>query len=80
MKQLLILFFLIQIFRLQADELPFFEINCNLRNADFILQGIILDKQGNILVTHDYSQKKIAEKNIQHYNNVFAKELMEQLN
>lgn len=64
MKKLICLLFIVQSFTLQAEELPWFEINCNLRNADYILKGKIFDEQGSIAILHDYSQEKIQEKEI----------------
>ncbi|MEZ4957821.1 MAG: hypothetical protein R2825_29960 [Saprospiraceae bacterium] len=64
MKKLISLLFIALSFILHAEELPFFEINCNLRNADYILKGKILDEQGKIAILYDYSQEKIQEKEI----------------
>lgn len=64
MKKLITLFFIILSFTLQAEELPWFEINCNLRKADYILKGKIINEQGKIEILYDYSHEKIQEKEI----------------
>lgn len=64
MNKLLLLFLLIPAVSAQADELPWFEINCNLRSADYIVKGEILDSLGTIKVTRDYSLNKLGKQEI----------------
>lgn len=65
MKKLFSLLLLLQALTVYAEDLPWFNIHCNLRNADYILEGKIVDTLGNIEITRDYSQVKFKEKKIQ---------------
>ncbi|NUN99288.1 MAG: hypothetical protein HUU01_01595 [Saprospiraceae bacterium] len=65
MKPLLSLVFLLTVLMAHAAELPWFDINCNLRKADYVLEGKIIDDKGKIEITHDYSQVKLKETVIQ---------------
>lgn len=65
MKKLLLSLLFMQALIAHAEELPWFNINCNLRTADYILEGKILDRRGKIEIIHDYSQVKFKDKVIQ---------------
>lgn len=65
MKKLFSLLLFLQALAVHAEMLPQFEIYCNLRTADYILEGKILDTLGNIEIIHDYSQVKFERKEIQ---------------
>lgn len=64
MKKIALFLFLIQSYTIQAEELPWFQLNCNLRNADYILKGKVLDQNGRILILKDYSREKIQKEEI----------------
>lgn len=49
----------------ELQLLPWFDINCTLRTADYVVEGKILDSLGNIEIVRDYSQIKFKKKELQ---------------